>query len=180
VPLLICTRLSLPQLCNLSHDEKTNERGRSTRRLPFHSEEKRRAVRKKRRTREKCNRWTKGSRLLISNVSDYVGLGSLRFFIQTKKGGEERSERGMRPDSLPRDCPIRPSFVSFSSGFLDVLMFLVVPFSSSRPCSLFIILYYFVFCALRRAEWRRRRPLRGTGSRLHSISWGLSAWSSNR
>lgn len=54
------------------------------------------AVRKERRAREKRNRWTKSSRLLISNVSDYVGLGSLRFFIQTKEkrgGGAEREER---------------------------------------------------------------------------------------
>lgn len=103
--------LFLPRLCNLlSRDRRTNEEDRRDR-LFFHSEEKHRAARKKCRAREKRSRWTKGSRLLISNVSDYVDLGSLRFFIQTKEEVMERSGRGMWPGSLPRDCPICTSVV---------------------------------------------------------------------
>ena len=104
---LIFTFLFLPRLCNLlSRDRRrTNEEDRRDR-LFFHSEEKHRATIEKRRAREKRSRWTKGSRLLISNVSDYVDLGSLRFFIQTKEEVMKRSGRGMWPGSLPRDCPI--------------------------------------------------------------------------
>lgn len=109
---LISTLLFLPRLCNLlSRDRRRTSEEDRRNRLSFHSEEKHRAAREKRRAGEKRSRWTKGSRLLISNVSDYVGLGSLRFFIQTKEGVVERSGRGMWPGSLPRDCPICTSVV---------------------------------------------------------------------
>lgn len=148
------------------------------------------AVRKERRAREKRNRWTKSSRLLISNVSDYVGLGSLRFFIQTKEkrvGGGWKRGAG-EADGLARyhvivQFVVRHRLFRSPLGLSNVLLaFLVVPFSASRPCSFFIILYYFVFYGLRRAGWRDDDfdlpYLRGTDSRLRSISWGSEcSWS---
>lgn len=107
--------------------------------------------------KEKNSRWTKGSRLLISNVSDYVGLGSLRFFIQTKKG--ERSGReARRPGSLT-------TWLSNSSSV--VVRFVLHPDvsrmssrSSRRGRSplrglVRFLLFYTVsyFRALRRAGW---------------------------
>lgn len=111
--------------------------------------------------------------MLISNVSDYVGLGSLRFFIQTKKEeeeeeerrGEERSGRGKRPGSLPRDCPIRrpSSFVSFSSGLS------VRPRVSRRAVlhfeALFAFYYFILFRILRSPKSRTATTLTRCTSR---------------
>lgn len=130
--LLTSTRLSLPRLCNLlSLDGRANERGRSARRLPFSFWRKAQSgERKKRRAGEKRSRWTKGSRLLISNVSDYVGLGSLRFFIQTKKWGGGGGEKRRGEERERQAAWLATTWLSNSSSVV-VRFVLIRPFGSS-------------------------------------------------
>lgn len=154
----------------VSHDGKVTERGRLTRRLPFHSEEKRRAAKEKNVAREK-NVVDERKALVcwFRTFRNYVGLGrvSLRFFTQ-KRRREERERQAA--------C-LATTWLSNLSSAVVRFVPLRCPRVSRRAVLLFEVLfafYYFIqFRILRSSKSRTATTFSFLGL------WALS-WSSDR